>query len=215
MRACEIPCKFMLCPPTPANRYLHDPAAPCQQKPACANKSGGVRPLRDRSSAHYLTTRGYYGSELPPTPKITHGPALLARVAPARPVADIPPDIKRRCRKGLLEQMPHLTQGPAPCCRRAQSGLHLSARGYHRVLRRRRRTIADLKCYRCAQTASCRSAQAFVCPCTFLIHWPAIQLPAASGRACEKSPDWEISCLNQRHEPIDPRTSHASRVITA
>ncbi len=132
--------------------YLDDPGLACPRAPRCsqdyqARLSG---PLLDRIDIHLDVPPVTMSDMALPVPR--EGTAeIAARVAAARAVqsqrlADAGAPALRTNSEAdgeVLERVAPLDQAAGALLRRASEQLHLSARGYHRVLRVAR-TIADL-----------------------------------------------------------------------
>jgi magnesium chelatase family protein len=132
--------------------YLDDPALACPKAPRCASDYQGrlSGPLLDRIDIHLDVPAVGVADMALPSPR--EGTAeVAARVAAARQVqsqrlADAgAPELRTNSEADgeLLERVAPLEPAAAALLRRASEQLHLSARGYHRVLRVSR-TIADL-----------------------------------------------------------------------
>ena len=148
----KYPCKFMLVAAANPCKcgYLSDPSRACSKAPACGedymNRVSG--PLRDRFDLRIdVPPVGYTDLDLPPS---AEGSAEVAqRVQAARRrqhdrFADHPTAALNADAEGdLLEQIAAPDTEARQLLSRAAERFHLSARGYHRVLRVAR-TIADL-----------------------------------------------------------------------
>ena len=148
----KYPCKFMLVAAANPCKcgYLSDPSRACSKAPACGedymNRVSG--PLRDRFDLRIdVPPVGYTDLDLPPS---AEGSAEVAqRVQAARRrqhdrFADHPTAALNADAEGdLLEQIAAPDTEARHLLSRAAERFHLSARGYHRVLRVAR-TIADL-----------------------------------------------------------------------
>jgi len=149
----KYPCKFMLVAAANPCKcgYLSDPSRACSKAPACGedymNRVSG--PLRDRFDLRIdVPPVGYTDLDLPPS---AEGSAEVAqRVQAARRrqhdrFADHPTAALNADAEGdLLEQIAAPDTEARQLLSRAAERFHLSARGYHRVLRVAR-TIADLE----------------------------------------------------------------------
>ena len=149
----KYPCKFMLVAAANPCKcgYLSDPSRACSKAPACGEDymSRVSGPLRDRFDLRIdVPPVGYTDLDLPPS---AEGSAHVAqRVLAARcrqhdrfaghPTATLNADAEG----GLLEQIATPDTEARALLSRAAERFHLSARGYHRVLRVAR-TIADLE----------------------------------------------------------------------